>query len=103
MKATLAPAATKDLVEATRAIAGDSRRAAKAFRATVDEALTMIGRHPEIGPERLDLAPPPTRFWTLRRFPYVMANNAGREPPRVLRVVHGARDLPELFSDLQRD
>lgn len=103
MKATLTPAATKDLLEATQAIARDSRRAAKAFRDTVNEALTMIGRHPEIGPERLDLAPPPIRFWTLRRFPYVMAYNAGRDPPSVLRVVHGARDLPELFSGLQLD
>lgn len=103
MKATLAPAATRDLLEATEAIARDSRRAARAFHGAIDQALTMIGRHPEIGPERLDLAPPPIRFWTLRRFPYVMAYNANRAPPRVLRVVHGARDLPDLFSGLRQD
>lgn len=90
-------------MEATKAIARDSRRAARAFRSAIDEALTTIGRHAEIGPERLDLAPPPIRFWTLRRFPYVMAYNASRVPPRVLRVVHGARDLPELFSGLRLD
>lgn len=101
MKATLSRAATRDLLEVASAIGKDSRRAARAFRAAIDEALTMIGRHAEIGAERLELAAPPIRFWTMRRYPYVIAYNAGRVPPRVLRVVHGARDLPELFSGLR--
>lgn len=103
MKATLSRAATRDLLEATATIGKDSRRAARAFRDAIDEALTMIGRHAEIGAERLELAAPPIRFWTLRRYPYVIAYNAGYAPPRVLRVVHGARDLPELFSGLRSD
>ena len=103
MKATLSQAAARDLLEATKTIARDNRRAARAFRSAVDEALTMIGRHAEIGAERQELAAPPVRFWTLRRYPYVIAYNAGRVPPRVLRVVHGARDLPELFSGLRSD
>ncbi len=82
-------------------IGTDSRRAARAFRGAIDEALTLIGRHAEIGAERLELASPPIRFWTLRRFPYVLAYNASRAPPRILRVVHGARDLPEVFSGLR--
>lgn len=103
MKATLSPAATRDLFEATATIAKDSRRAARAFRGAIDEALIMIGRHAEIGAERQELAAPPIRFWTLRRYPYLIAYNAARVPPRVLRVVHGARDLPELFSGPRSD
>ena len=103
MKAALSPAATRDLLEATAAIGTDSRWAARAFRRAIDEALTLIGRHAAIGSERLELAAPPIRFWTLRRFSYVVAYNASRGPPRVLRVVHGARDLPEVFSDLRLD
>lgn len=103
MKATLSRSATRDLLEATSLISKDSRRAARAFRNGIDEALTMIGRHAEIGAERQELAAPPIRFWTLRRYPYVMVYNASRVPPHVLRVVHGARDLPELLSGLRPD
>jgi toxin ParE1/3/4 len=103
MKASLSPRAIKDLLEATEAIAGTSRRAAREFRASVDEALTMIGRHPEIGAERRELADPPVRFWTLTRHHYLMVYNASGEPPRILRVIHGARDLPMLLSGLRSD
>ena len=82
-------------------IARDSRLAARAFRGAINEALIMIGRHAKIGAERQELAAPPIRFWTLNLYPYVIAYNAGRVPPRVLRVVHGARDLPDVFSGLK--
>jgi toxin ParE1/3/4 len=103
MKASLSPRAIRVLLEATEAIAGNSRRVAREFRASVDDALTMIGRHPEIGAERRELADPPVRFWTLTRHNYLMVYNSSRDPPRILQLVHGARDLPALLSGLRSD
>ena len=103
MKATLSPTARKELLEATANIAGNSRRAARDFRVAVGEALTTIGHHPDIGAERLELADPPVRFWTLTRHHYLMAYNASRKPPLILRVVHGARNLPDLFGGLRSE
>jgi toxin ParE1/3/4 len=59
----------------------------------------MIGRFPKMGHERLDLADPPVRFYALRGFPYVVVYDADTRPPRILRVLHGARDLPQALSD----
>jgi toxin ParE1/3/4 len=33
-------------------------------------------------------------------FSYVIVYDASREPPLILRVLHGARELPELLRDL---
>jgi plasmid stabilization system protein ParE len=49
---------------------------------------------------RPDLAGPEVRFYVLRGFPYVLVYDAEAGPPRILRVMHGARDLPELMKDL---
>jgi hypothetical protein len=34
-------------------------------------------------------------------FPYLLAYDAGATPPRILRVLHTARDLPEALADLE--
>ncbi len=46
------------------------------------------------------LAPKPYRFWPLRGFPYLPVYHAAHEPPVILRVLHGSRDLPMLLADL---
>lgn len=101
MKPTLSPTAARDFVEASDFLAQDSRRAARDFVDVVDESLSMIGRHPEIGGLRRELADPPVRFWVLKRFPYLIVYDPSLSPVRVLRILHGARDLPELLSDLR--
>jgi toxin ParE1/3/4 len=103
MKASLSPTAIRDLLEATELIAGNSRRAARDFTHAVDAAITAIGRHAEIGAERRELADPPVRFWTLTRRHYLMVYNSSRKPPRILRVLHGARDFPVLLRGLRSD
>jgi len=90
-------------VEAAQTIAADSRRAARGFTRAVDDALIRIGRHPEIGTLRLELAPAPVRFWSIPRYRYVVVYDAASAPPQVLRIVHAARDLPETLSDLRPD
>jgi len=36
----------------------------------------------------------------VRGFPYLVVSNPERRPPSIVRIVHGARDLPEVLKDL---
>ncbi len=103
MKAAFSRAATRDFVEVVDFISSESRRAANRFIDEVEDALIRIGRHPQIGVERRELADPPVRFWTLQRYPYLMVYDAAVSPPAILRILHGSRDLPELLSGLRSD
>jgi toxin ParE1/3/4 len=42
----------------------------------------------------------PYRCFLLIGFPYVIIYNAERSPPRMVRILHGTRDLPEVLRDL---
>lgn len=95
--ATLAPRARNDLLEAISWITKANPAAARALRETVAGALERIGANPEIGSVRSDLAELPYRFLTLTGFPYVIVYNSQRLPPRVLRILHGARDIPDVL------
>jgi toxin ParE1/3/4 len=98
--ARLSPRARRDMLEAARWIARDNPAAARALRDAVAEAAVRIGDFPLSGHLRPDLAREPWRFVTLRGFPYVVVYNADRKPPLIVRILHGARDLPELLRDL---
>jgi toxin ParE1/3/4 len=100
--ARLAPAARRDLLAATRWIARDNPQAARALRDAVARALTQLGEHPYSGMARPELAGPPVRFILLRGFPYLVVYDADSAPPLVLRVLHGARDLPEVLRSSAR-
>ena len=100
--AVLTRAARTELRSAARFIAQNNPDAADAMVLAVKDAAELIGSHPLIGAERLAYAPAPYRFLPLRRFPYVLVYDSGQTPPRVLRVVHGARDLPGLLGVLRR-
>lgn len=80
-------------------IARDNPAAARAFRDSLAVAARRLGDHPNSSHTRPDLADPPIRFLTLSGFPYVVAYDALRRPPLILRVLHGARDLPAQLSD----
>jgi toxin ParE1/3/4 len=97
--AVLAPAARRDLLGAARWIAKDNPRAALALKGAIVRAARRIGEHPAIGVVRPDLADPSVRFLPLTGFPYVVVYDADRRPPLILRVLHAARDLPELLRE----
>jgi toxin ParE1/3/4 len=98
--ATLAPQARRDLLAAARWIAKDNTAAAIALRNAVVAAAIRIGQHPRIGTVRTDLAPQSIRFLVISGFPYVIVYDIRPEPALILRVLHGARELPELLRDL---
>lgn len=95
--AVLSPSARRDLLDAVEWIAKDNPAAARALRGSVAAAAAWIGLHPAIGTLRPQLADPPYRFLPLTGFPYVVVYRADRQPPLILRILHAARDLPELL------
>lgn len=98
--ARFAPRARRDLLSAMRWIARENLQAAEALRDVVVTAARRIGDHPDIGVVRSELADVPYRFLILTGFPYVLVYKASTTPPIILRILHGARDLPEVLKDL---
>ena len=99
--AVLSRRARGDILSAVRWIADDNPAAARAFRGAIGRATTLIGEHPRVGHIRPELAGAAYRFLGLTGFPYIVVYNAEREPPLILRVLDGARDLPDLLADLR--
>ncbi|MGB6553712.1 MAG: type II toxin-antitoxin system RelE/ParE family toxin [Candidatus Binataceae bacterium] len=93
--AALSPRARRDLLAAVHWIARDNPPAARALRNAVANAAKSIARHVHIGSARPDLADDHYRFLSLTGYPYVIVYNADRTPPLIVRILHGARDLPE--------
>lgn len=98
--AVLSPQARRDVLEAARWIAADAPAAARALRDALAIAAHRLGAHPDCGVARPELAEPPVRFLILTGFPYVLVYDAATKPPLILRVLHGARDLPEILRDI---
>jgi len=100
--AVLAPQARRDLLEAARWIAKDNPTAARGLRQAILDAAQRIGDHPQVGVVRPQLADEPVRFLILTGYPYLIVYNAERSPPLILRILHGARDLPDVLRGLAR-
>ncbi|MBF0462043.1 MAG: type II toxin-antitoxin system RelE/ParE family toxin [Magnetococcales bacterium] len=100
--AQLSPQARRDALDASRWIMTDNPGAARTFRVAVDNATILLGEHPRAGRKRSELANVPVRFLSLTGFPYVLVYDASTIPPLILRVLHSARDLPELLGNLNQ-
>ncbi len=96
--AEFAPRARRDLLTALRWIAKDNPAAARALRDAVARAAENIFAHPEIGPHRPEFAGPPYRFLSLTGFPYIIVYTPKKNPPLILRILHAARDLPDILQ-----
>jgi toxin ParE1/3/4 len=95
-----APAARRELRAALRWIARDNEPAAEALLQAALHGARRIAARPLLGRLRTELLPAPYRFWRVAGFPYLLVYNAARQPPRVVRFVHMARDLGPLLADL---
>ena len=96
--ATYAPRAAQDLRDAIAWITQEHPAAAERLRQAALVAARRIGANPAIGAPRPRLADPRFRFLRLPGFPYLMIYTAGPDLPRILRVLHMARDLPLLLA-----
>ena len=92
--------ARADLRAAVTWIAKDNPAAARALRIAAEDAAQRSGARPGIGARRPHLSAGRHRFLLLRGFPYLLVYTADTIPPRILRVLHTARDLPPLLADL---
>ena len=98
-RAALSPAAERDILEIVEWIAAENPVAARGFRVALDKLAATIGEHPRIGTSRPHLASPPIRFLPIRGFPHVVVYTPDRNPPLIVCVLHGARDLPEVLRE----
>ena len=100
--ATLSRRAQRELDGALQWIARDNPLAAQALLEAVLEAAERIGEHPKIGVVRTDLTVTDRyRFVVLNGFSYLVVYAADRNPPVIVRIVHGAGDLPRVLRNLR--
>ena len=97
-EACFTPAAARDVRAAIASIAAESPATARALRNGIKTAGRRIGTDPDSGLQSLVLADEPIRFLILTGFPYVMVYDAKAQPALILRMLHGASDLSELFG-----
>jgi plasmid stabilization system protein ParE len=95
----LTPAAEDDLFAIWTYIAADSPDAADRLENEFFVASQRLADKPDLGHFRRDLTSKPVRFFGVRGT-YLIAYDPTSEPLEVLRVLHGARDVPsQLESD----
>ena len=78
---------------------GFGRHIVEAFLAAGANVVFCARTAADVERTRAELADESVRFVTLTGFPYVIVYNAERRPPLILRVLHGARDLPEAMKE----
>ena len=91
MKVAWTPPAEADVDEMVRYVARDSVSAALAQEARIYDAVSRLEVHPHLGRSG-NMAG--TRELVVAGTPYVVIYRVGDEAIDVVRVLHGARDLP---------
>ena len=84
-----------DLIEIGVRIAADDAVAADRWLELVDQKCRLLSTMPDMGRDRSDLAP------NLRSLPvgdYIIFYRPADDGIIVIRVIHGARDIPEVFK-----
>lgn len=89
------PQAVDDLFDIWATLAVDNEHAADRLIERFYAAEDLLGAFPEIGEARPEIAMD-LRKWTVS--PYVMLCRVTSDAVEIVRVVHGARDLPGLFE-----
>lgn len=89
-----------DVLDIVRCIRRDNPPAAIRFVEAFKSSVELVSRLPDIGRKRPDLGVPETRSWRIKGFrKYLMFYDAFPDRVRLLRILHGARDLQ---ADLEK-
>jgi toxin ParE1/3/4 len=88
--------AEEDLIDIWLYIAHDDVRAADRLLDEIEEKLVLLSDQPSLGPARPDVAPE-LRYLPVRRYLILYREITGGI--EIVRVVHGARDVPALMRD----
>ena len=94
-KYVLSPSAERDIEEIWEYIAQDSVTAANRVVAKIRDAIRKVAEMPMMGHHRPDLPDPNLRVWTV--YSYLIVYKPEAKPLEVVRVVHGMRDIPNVF------
>lgn len=93
------PQARRDLLEISNFIARDSEDAAYRVEQKILDACLLISKSPFAGQLRPDFTPRPLRFWVVGKYPnYVVVYDPQKKPVRIVRILHGARQLAALLK-----
>jgi len=90
----LSPEAAQDIREIWAYIAADSIGAARRLRLQIFDACQRVACNPGIGHSREDLTDKPALFWPTGSCLIIYT---ARKPVEIVRVLHGARDIPSLL------
>jgi toxin ParE1/3/4 len=90
----LSPEAVPDVREIWTYIAADSIKAARRLRLQILDACQRIAGNPGIGQSREDLTDKPVLFRSAGSYLIIYT---ARTPVQIVRVLHGARDVPSLL------
>ena len=77
-------------------IARDSVDSADRVRDELFDAFRTLASHPEMGHIKSDWTDQPVRFWQVQ--PYVVVYDARTNPLYIVRVLHCARNIPEVLG-----
>ncbi len=91
----LSPEAARDIREIWARIAAESVPAARRVRLEIFAACRRLADHPRIGHTRPELTEKPVLFWPVGS--YLIIYNPTRRALEIVRVIHGARDIPGLL------
>ncbi len=89
--------AEEDLIDIWLYIAQDDVRAADRLLDEIEEKLLLLGDQSSLGPARPDIAPG-LRYFPVRRY-LILYREITTGGIEIVRVVHGARDVPTLMAD----
>jgi plasmid stabilization system protein ParE len=93
------PQALGDLLDIWSTIARENLRAANRVEAAILQACDFLGQSPLAGRTREDLTSLPVRFWVVQPYSnYLIVYDADKKPLRVIRILHGARDLASILT-----
>lgn len=90
------PRALSDLVEIWDYIADDSEANADGFLEKIEEKIVLLSSQPLMGRARVEL------MENMRSFPvdrYVVFYRPLPDGIEIIRVLHGARDIPTMFQE----
>src|SRR4051794_26040034 len=87
-----------DVVEIVLRVRRDNRRAARRLLKSIDDTMELLAGFPKLGPQRDELAPSLRSFPVSRYTNYLIFYRIIQDGIEVIRVLHGARNLPEVFK-----
>lgn len=94
------PLAEQDLYDIWATIALDNRTAADKVLRKIREAVRRLAEHPGIGHRREDFGNEAPRVWTV--YSYLIVYRPDTNPLQVVRIVHGAQEMPAAMNPLPR-